>query len=109
MQSNKEVVLQWFRREETCNLMLPDGWFGRPYDNLYRLTSLEETPDNSLIMDLGGMKLLFDDLRLALDQGEKLLLSEFKKLVVHFTNVDYVFHSIYDTGTVKIMRTLNGN
>jgi hypothetical protein len=33
------VIVEWFGRVNGASLKLPNGWFGRPYDNLHRLTS----------------------------------------------------------------------
>jgi hypothetical protein len=32
------VIVEWFDRVHGASLKLPNGWFGRPYDNLHRLT-----------------------------------------------------------------------
>ena len=34
-------ISQWFEREEGAGLVLPDGWYGRPFDNLLNLISIE--------------------------------------------------------------------
>jgi hypothetical protein len=33
-----EVVRDWFAEVGGASMRLPTGWFGRPYDNLHRLT-----------------------------------------------------------------------
>src|ERR1051326_3854472 len=37
-------VQQWFKDEKSGYLMLPDGWYwhGRPFDNTYELTMIDE-------------------------------------------------------------------
>jgi hypothetical protein len=40
------VIRQWFERAGQVNgPVLPDGWFGRPYDNQYSLEALNESDD----------------------------------------------------------------
>lgn len=33
-----DVVQDWFLKALTASMELPDGWFGRPFDNIHRLT-----------------------------------------------------------------------
>lgn len=35
-----ETIRSWFLRNDGGSLELPDGWFGRPYDNVHRLTNV---------------------------------------------------------------------
>lgn len=39
------VVQNWFDRAGGGGLVLPDGWFGRPYDNIHRLNAIESNGD----------------------------------------------------------------
>jgi hypothetical protein len=45
------VVRDWFAAVRLASLELPSGWFGRPYDNLHRLTWLAHRGDK-VIMEL---------------------------------------------------------
>lgn len=40
----KTLIESWFRATGGGSLVLPDGWFGRPYDNIHRLTFLAIRP-----------------------------------------------------------------
>jgi hypothetical protein len=40
----KTLIEEWFRATGGGGLVLPDGWFGRPYDNIHRLTFLAIRP-----------------------------------------------------------------
>jgi len=40
---------KWFDKNDVFGLKLPDGWFGRPCDNHYRLTLLEDRKHRLLI------------------------------------------------------------
>ena len=34
----EKVLVEWFLRVGVAGLVLPSGWFGRPYDDQFRLT-----------------------------------------------------------------------
>ena len=59
MTANKAAkqVRRWFRRGHLPSLELPDGWFGRPYDNCHALSHLEVIGDR-LLIGLDGQQLL---------------------------------------------------
>ncbi len=44
------TVIDWFGRTSGGSLRLPSGWFGRPYDNLHRLTSAQMVGDRLVIV-----------------------------------------------------------
>ncbi len=44
------TVLDWFGRTGGGSLRLPNGWFGRPYDNLHQLTSAQMVDDRLVIV-----------------------------------------------------------
>ena len=48
---NESIIQKWFKKNIGGSLLLPDGWFGRPYDNIHLLTSIDET-SNCLRMTL---------------------------------------------------------
>lgn len=57
------VVQQWFDEEQGGSLVLPDGWYGRPFDNQHALTSLVESElaltlvlDRKLTLRFVGLK-----------------------------------------------------
>lgn len=52
-----ELILGWFREVRGAGLILPDGWFGRPYDNIFHLTS-RAVRAQWLIMELDALILL---------------------------------------------------
>jgi hypothetical protein len=58
--TTKEVakrVRRWFGHGHRPSLQLPDGWFGRPYDNCHGLSHLEVIGDR-LLIGLDGQQLL---------------------------------------------------
>lgn len=46
-----ELVREWFGAHRTASLILPDGWFGRPYDNQHVVT-LAAGSNGHLVIEL---------------------------------------------------------
>ncbi len=57
MKQFTELVQDWFDVHSGGGLILPDGWFGRPHDNIHELTFLVGL-SNWLIMELDEQLLL---------------------------------------------------
>ena len=63
-QHRKLIEIQrWFDQHHGGGLVLPDGWFGRPFDSEHELTGLDQsgddivmTLDRNLTLTLGGLK-----------------------------------------------------
>jgi hypothetical protein len=74
------IVQEWFKKEWGGSLLLPDGWFGRPYDNQHSLTSVEESGDDlSLILDR-KLFLRFRGLKFVHERGHELVFGPFEEL-----------------------------
>ena len=52
-QEASEIVNAWFDQVEVAGLVLPDGWFGRPFDNLHSLT-WSAVRGSKLLLELGS-------------------------------------------------------
>ena len=50
-------VTAWFDTVGTAGLQLPNGWFGRPYDNRHELTWSQARP-HKLLLELDAQLLL---------------------------------------------------
>ena len=72
-----ETIVSWFKTVAAVGLILPDGWFGRPYDNYHRLTYLEVRPHKLLVELDNQLLLIFTDLASAELKGQDLALSGF--------------------------------
>lgn len=48
---------RWFAQSGGASLERPNGWFGRPFDNLHQLTRVRSTPDE-LQVELDGQHML---------------------------------------------------
>ena len=51
LQTTLTRVLEFFASVGYAGLILPNGWFGRPYDNLHQLTRAEVI-DGDLVVEL---------------------------------------------------------
>jgi len=47
--SNIEIIDKWKNENSTFGLILPTGWFGRPYDNHHSITWFEDRKYKLLI------------------------------------------------------------
>ena len=74
------AIKDWFDKEWGGSLVLPDGWFGRPYDNQHSLTLCEESADKlSLALD-EHLLLTFYGLSNVALEGRDLVIGPFERL-----------------------------
>src|SRR5687767_8920372 len=98
-------IQSWFDKESGGSLFLPDGWYGRPYDNQHALTSVEESTNNvTMILDR-KLILRFEGLKSVKATRNELTIGPFKLL--RFESEGFGMgsaHSIkeYKAGEVKI-------
>ncbi len=80
--SLEQRISDWFKMTWGGGLVLPSGWFGRPYDNVHQLTSVSETSDGLvLVLDEGHLTLTFKGVpRINVTESE-LTFDAFKLLV----------------------------
>ncbi len=74
------TVQQWFKDEWGGSLFLPDGWYGRPYDNQHALTSVEESGSALTIVLDRKLTLHFEGLKSVKAQKRELTFGPFEKL-----------------------------
>jgi hypothetical protein len=74
------TVQQWFKDEWGGSLFLPDGWYGRPYDNQHALTSIEESGSTLTIVLDRKLTLRFEGLKSVKAQKRELTFGPFEKL-----------------------------
>ena len=76
----QDIIQKWFSDHWGGSLLLPDGWFGRPYDNKHSLTTMSENGDEfTLVLD-AKLTLRFEGLKAVEVQGQDLVLGPFDKL-----------------------------
>jgi hypothetical protein len=101
-----EIIRQWFKDEWGGSLVLPDGWYGRPYDNQHAVTSISEVGDGlTLILDQ-KLTLCFEGLKSVEVRHRELVLGPFDKLrfewAAYGTGGEHGMRE-YQTGEVKIV------
>lgn len=55
--SSEDVIANWFRYQGVGSVQLPDGWYGQPYDNQHRLTSVQRK-SGVLVVELASPDLI---------------------------------------------------
>ena len=50
---------QFFAKHKRAGLVLPDGWYGRPFDSLFALVRAADLPDGLMITIEGRKELRF--------------------------------------------------
>ena len=76
-----ETIRSWSLRNDGGSLELPDGWFGRPYDNVHRLTTVHlhaDAPplaldDRLFLTAQGSIKVEADDASLIIGADQLLI------------------------------------
>jgi hypothetical protein len=99
-------IENWFKKSKHCGLVLPSGWFGRPYDNQHSLSSIEQPADRvTLILDQ-KLKLQFEGLKSITDEGKDLVLGPFDRLSFEwkpYGNDTRSHHEEFRGGAVRIV------
>lgn len=80
-----ESIKQWFSEEWGGGLILPDGWFGRPYDNQHSLTSVNESDGNLTVILDKNLKLSFSGVKRVEADPSKLTIGPFEELRFEWT------------------------
>lgn len=102
----EDIIRQWFKNEWGGSLVLPDGWYGRPYDNQHAVTSINEVGDGlTLILDQ-KLTLCFKGLKSVEVRNRELVFCPFDKLCFEWaaygTGGEHGIKE-YLTGEVKIV------
>jgi hypothetical protein len=72
----------WFERADGVSIKLPRGWFGRPYDNMHKLTWSIQRP-NRILMEFDNQTLLtFTGATTIVIGGSELVVANFQQLVI---------------------------
>lgn len=91
------IIQQWFQVEWGGSLVLPDGWYGRPYDNQHEATSVVES-GNSLTLILDEKLILrFEGLRSVVVKNRELVFGPFDSLWFQWS----AYGSCEDGGTME--------
>lgn len=97
------TVQQWFNAHMGGSLYLPDGWYGRPYDNQHLLTSIAEA-GNELSMTLDrNLMLKFEGIQAVNSTVRELIFGPFSKLRFEWSENGKRLTKEYYGGEVKIV------
>jgi hypothetical protein len=100
----REAIADWFRSNLVASMVLPDGWFGRPYDNLHSLT-WTTTRSTRLLLELDGQLLLvFTGAPTVTVSAAGLVITGFRQLAFVWQGYgDMAPHgTVYDNGEVRL-------
>lgn len=102
------TIRYWFSIAEAAGLVLPDGWFGRPYDNQLNLTCVEERPSRLLLE-------LDDDLLLVFERPLAVAIDDSVLELSHFTQFIFAWqefgtatphYRVFHSGRVRLVPPL---
>lgn len=100
----------WFRITKGGSLMLPDGWFGRPFDNIHRLTFVAARP-LWLIIELDERLLLtLREPSTVLGSDEELVIAGFSACVLDRKEYegDRGYAKLYSGGEIRFVAPPGG-
>jgi hypothetical protein len=104
--SFKNTIQRWFKDEWGGSLLLPDGWYGRPYDNQHSLTSVDELRDTLTVILDRKLTLRFEGLKSVKAEKRELTFGPFEKLCFDWESFGTDGKrgtKEYQTGEVKIV------
>jgi len=98
------TVKNWFKREWGGSLLLPNGWFGRPYDNQHQLTRFELNNEDWMLLLDNNLSLKFSNLGVVDDKLSELWFTGYEKCLFTWKASDTVKgEELFTFGTVKII------
>jgi hypothetical protein len=101
------VIQEWLKSKRAGSLLLPDGWFGRPYDNQHILTFIREVDEVLILVLDDRVTLRFEGLKSVKENGPNLVLGSFDKCCLMLERGDAKGIEIkeYGAGEIRIMST----
>ncbi|HET6428852.1 MAG TPA: hypothetical protein VFJ30_10605 [Phycisphaerae bacterium] len=101
-----ELVQRWFANaEQGLGPILPDGWFGRPYDNLYMLEDVQVAGDVLTVYLSEDTALVFERLGQVYLDNSELVFEGFRSFSIRWKEYGGVQHreQTYDSGQVRLV------
>lgn len=101
-----DLVQRWFAKAgQTLGPILPDGWFGRPYDNLFLLQDVQLDGDVLTVLLSEDTALVFDRLRHVNLDGSELVFEGFCRCSIRWKEYGGVEYreQVYDAGQVRLV------
>lgn len=94
-----EVIRKWVSERSSFYFFLPDGPYGRPFDNQYIVESVDLTDKDMIIKFNDGLVLHFIGEPEVVDEGCNLLINEYK--ICQFEEYNHLLKS-FDYGEVVL-------
>lgn len=107
-ESTLDTVRDFFATMGYAGLILPSGWFGRPFDNLHQLTR-SEASEQSLLIELDNQLVLtFSGELWATPTDEGLRLGGFTSLAWDWTEIGSTasHHEQFMSGEVHLVASM---
>jgi hypothetical protein len=101
------VIRRWFDLYRCGSLVLPDRWFGRPYDNAHRLTRLEERDGNIIVTLDDHVTITLYGVGNVASSDAELLIGPCDRIRVEWVTYDESPEhgsADYSSGSVKVVR-----
>ncbi|TCV90989.1 hypothetical protein [Biostraticola tofi] len=95
----RELVEQWVKKKKSFYFFLPDGPYGRPFDNQYFIDKIEDTSDGFDVIFTDSLVLHFTGMPDVVDEGCNLLISKFTQCVLEIKGNK---SNSYDYGEVAL-------
>lgn len=104
-QRSYELIDNWFAIKKGAGLILPDGWFGRPHDNVHSLTYIEIRPHKLLLELDNQLLLIFTDVGSVYLEENELCFKDFSQLVFDWQEYGSMLShaTVYKNGIVKFI------
>lgn len=102
----EQKISDWFKQTWGGSLLLPSGWFGRPYDNSHQLASVFESSTRLVVvLDDGHLKLSFEGVPEVEATKSELIFRSFNRLTFDWKEYGSLkLHSeVYEGGEIKII------
>jgi hypothetical protein len=98
-------IERWVSARSGAGLVLPDGWFGRPYDNRHKVTLVLQRGDRWLIELDERILLVLDGPTTVIAAESELTLTGFQKCVVDWREAGEreVHISVFEGGEVRLV------
>jgi hypothetical protein len=102
----EQIIADWFKETWGGSLLLPSGWFGRPYDNCHQLSSvISNSTKLVVVLDEGQLKLNFEGVPKIETTKSELIFSSFNRLTFEWKEYGSLkpHFEVHEGGQVKII------
>ena len=97
------LVTDWFAAVQRAGLVLPDGWFGKPYDCGWGLVKMDAKEGNLVLFLHEAGYLFFDHPGLVSVESSELVIGDFKHCTFSWLGADGVQRQDYESGQIRFV------